>query len=90
VRFTELPATVPEDMVFLLKQQCNQGSVLDMTGKEPFVFKSGDEVEITAGSFKGLQAIIKEQKGEDRVVLLLTLLGKEQAMELPLGLVKPT
>ena len=47
-------------------------------------------MEITAGSFKGIQAIIKEQKGEDRVVLLLTLLGKEQAMEVPIHQVKPS
>lgn len=89
VRFAEMPAKVPADLVRLLQAQCDEGDIVDMTGKEPHVFRRGDGVEITAGSFKGIQAIIKEQKGEDRVVLLLTLLGKEQAVEVPIHQVKP-
>jgi transcriptional antiterminator RfaH len=90
VRFTEMPAKVPGDLINLLRAQCSDGNVVDMTGKEPHVFRQGDGVEITAGSFKGIQAVIKEQKGEDRVVLLLTLLGKEQALEVPIHQVKPS
>jgi len=50
----------------------------------------GDGVEITVGCFKGIQAVIKEQKGEDRVVLLETLLGKDKAMEVNIHQVKPS
>jgi len=88
VRFSEHPAIVPANIIELLQQQCVNGSILDTTRDEPFVFKSGDNVEITAGSFKGLQAIIAEQKGEDRVLLFLTLLGKQQALEVPISQVK--
>jgi transcriptional antiterminator RfaH len=90
VRFAEMPAKVPGDLVKLLRAQCNDGNIVDMTGKEPHVFRRGDGVEITQGSFRGIQAIIKEQKGEDRVVLLLNLMGQEHAMEMPIHQVKPS
>jgi transcriptional antiterminator RfaH len=90
VRFTEMPAKVPEGLIGLLQAQCDAGSIVDLTGKEPQVFRQGDGVEITEGSFRGIQAIIKEQKGEDRVVLLLNLMGQEHAVEMPLLQVKPS
>ena len=67
---------------------CTEDHIVDTTGDRPYVFKSGDNVEITEGSFKGLQAIIAEQKGEDRVLLFLTLLGKQQALEIPISQIK--
>lgn len=88
VRFADLPAIVPASIIGLLKGQCVDDNILDITGDEPFVFKSGDSVEITEGSFKGLQAIIAEQKGEDRVLLFLNLLGKQQTLEIPISQVK--
>lgn len=90
VRFSEMPARVPEDLLQILRQHCDDKGILDTTLKHPFVYCAGDAVEITAGSFKGVQAIIKEQKGEDRVILLMTLLGQEQAMEMPIEQVKST
>ena len=88
VRFSDLPAVVPEEIILLLQAQCQAGNVLDTTVSQPYVFKPGDNVEITEGSFRGLQAIIAEQKGEDRVLLLLTLLGTEQTLEIPINQVK--
>jgi transcriptional antiterminator RfaH len=88
VRFTEMPAKVPQVLIEALKMQCDESGTLDITREKPFVFEAGDLVEVTAGSFKGLQAIISEQKGEDRVILLLNLLGKEQAIEIPIKQVK--
>jgi transcriptional antiterminator RfaH len=88
VRFADMPTIVPETIINTLKNQCQEGNILDVTLDEPFVFRPGDNVEITEGSFKGLQAIIAEQKGEDRVILLLNLLGKEQALEIPISQIK--
>ena len=39
-------------------------------------FKSGDKVEITEGVFKNCIAIFKSFKSEERVVLLMNLMGK--------------
>jgi len=90
VRFSELPAIVPDSLVNMLKSQCQEGSIIDTTDTEPFVYKQGEEVEITEGSFRGLRAIIKEQVGEDRVLLFMNLLGKEQELEVSIGHLKST
>ena len=90
VRFTELPAKVPDTLISALKSQCVEDNIIDTTEDKPFVYEKGDEIEITEGSFRGIRAIIKEQVAEDRVLLLLTLLGKEQELEISLNQVKST
>ncbi len=90
VRFTDMPAKVPDSLIEALRSQCVQDNIIDTTEEKPFVFEKGDEIEITEGSFRGITAIIKEQVAEDRVLLLLTLLGKEQELEMSLNQVKST
>lgn len=90
VRFSDMPAKVPDTLVEDLRSQCVQDNIIDTTKEKPFVFKKGDEIEITEGSFRGISAIIKEQVAEDRVLLLLTLLGKEQELEISLNQFKST
>ena len=88
VRFTELPAVVPESLIEMLRSQCQDGNIIDTTEDHPFIFEHGEEIEITEGSFRGIRAIIKEQVGEDRVLLFLNLLGKEQELEVSLSQIK--
>ena len=88
VRFTDMPAKVPDPLIDGLRNQCVQENIIDTTEEKPFLFKKGDEIEITEGSFRGITAIIKEQVAQDRVLLLLTLLGKEQELEISLNQVK--
>ena len=90
VRFTDMPARVPDTLIEALRSQCIEENIIDITKDRPFVFDKGDEIEITDGSFRGLKAIIKEQVAEDRVLLLITLLGKEQELEISLTQVKST
>lgn len=90
VRFTDMPAKVPGSLIEGLRSQCVRDNIIDTTEEKPFVFEKGDEIEITEGSFRGITAIIKEQVAEDRVLLLLTLLGKEQELEISLNQVKST
>ena len=88
VRFTELPAVVPNELISDLKSHCIDENIIDITAKRPFVYEKGDEIEISEGSFKGIRAIIKEQVAQDRVLLLLNLLGKEQVLEVSLNQIK--
>jgi len=88
VRFTDMPAKVPDSLIEELRSQCIEDNIIDTTKDRPFVFEKGDEIEITEGSFRGLKAIIKAQVAEDRVLLLLNLLGKEQELEISLNQVK--
>jgi len=90
VRFTDMPAKVPDCLIKALQSQCIEDNIIDTTEDRPFVFEKGDEIEITEGSFRGLKAIIKEQVAEDRVLLLMTLLGREQELEISLTQVKST
>ena len=43
-------------------------------------FKSGDKVQITDGVFKNCVAIFKSSKAEERVILLMNILGQQQAI----------
>jgi transcriptional antiterminator RfaH len=88
VRFAEMPAVVPDEIIVMLRSHCNDEGIIDTTQERPFVYKEGDEVEITEGSFRGIRAIIKVQVAEDRVLLLLDLLGKKQQLEVSIGQIK--
>ena len=43
-------------------------------------FKSGDKVQITDGVFKNCIAIFKSYKSDERVLLLMNLLGQQQKL----------
>ena len=89
VRFSEFPAEVPEMLIKHLKEQANSEGVIDKTGEIQSIFKAGDLVTITDGSFIGLEAVIKEQDGDQRVKILISMLGQQQSIKLPLSAVSP-
>lgn len=70
VRFGQLPALVPDEVITQLHQQPTD-IILDPQTPYP-----GDSVVITEGAFEGLQAIFTEPDGEMRSILLLKLLNK--------------
>lgn len=71
VRFGAEPKPVPDVIVeTLLCSAANAGE-----SAEP-LFKPGDPVTIVSGGFAGLKAVFQAEKGTDRVILLLDLLGR--------------
>ncbi|WP_148254749.1 transcription/translation regulatory transformer protein RfaH [Aidingimonas lacisalsi] len=48
-------------------------------------FRAGDAVEITEGPFRDLQAVFQSQKGEERAIVLLNMLHKQQRLEMPIS-----
>lgn len=79
--FGSTPLKVSTHLIEALKQ-----------GIQPFtetVFKAGDQVLIDEGPFKGLKAIFETKKGEERVILLLNLLQKQQRIEVATRVVRP-
>ncbi|WP_108125544.1 transcription termination/antitermination NusG family protein [Saccharospirillum mangrovi] len=78
------PLVVSDAIVASVIKQCQ---VLNNEAPEPEL-KAGTVVTITEGCFKHLQAIVQMTRGEDRVVLLLQLLSKEQRLELPIKAVQ--
>ena len=79
VRFGLNFAQVPDTVIKFLKAN-------ELINKEKFNnlnrFKSGDKIQITDGVFKNCVAIFKSSKSEERVLLLLNLLGQQQAINI--------
>lgn len=50
---------------------------------------SGDEVEITAGPFKGLQGIIQRKKNNFRLILNIECLSRSLALDIEADMVQP-
>ena len=77
VRFGLNFAQVPDTVIKFLKSN-------ELINKEKFInlkrFKSGDKVQITEGVFKNCVAIFKSSKPQERVVLLMNILGQQQSI----------
>ena len=75
VRFGLSYAKIPDNIIeFIKTNQLNTAEKLKNINK----FKSGDKVQITDGVFKNCIAIFKSFKSDERVILLMNLLGQQQ------------
>lgn len=82
VRFGGVPTKVPEAVVA-------QFQALEASPKTPKAqFEEGATVEITDGPFAGLSAVYKLRKGEDRCLVLLEMMGKQQQLEVHASAIK--
>ncbi len=86
VRFSEKPAVVPDEIIESLRrtEDCNKG--LRYLNNLPF--KPGDNVLIDTGPLAGLQAIFLAEKGQDRVVILFDMLGRENRATVELDVLR--
>lgn len=79
VRFGLNFALVPDNVIELIK--ANQ-----VLSKEKLKnlqkFKSGDKVQVSEGVFKNCVAIFKSFKPNERVILLLNILGQQQTINI--------
>ena len=75
VRFGLNSAQVPDD---IRVNQANSEEKLKKLSK----FKKGDKVQITDGVFKNCIAIFKSYKSEERIILLMKVLGQQQAINI--------
>ena len=77
VRFGLSYAKIPDNIIeFIKTNQLNTAEKLKNINK----FKSGDKVQITDGVFKNCIAIFKSYKSDERVILLMDLLGQQQKL----------
>jgi transcriptional antiterminator RfaH len=79
VRFGLSFAVVPNEIIDMIKIQQQQTI-------EKFIsihsHQEGDNIEIKTGVFKGQQAIFKNYNSQERVVVLLKLIGRQREIEL--------
>ena len=76
VGFGSMPLPLDNGLIAHLQQRTT-------TTAEP-AFEIGDSVRITAGGFAELDAIFMAMEGEQRVILLLNMLNRQQQVSLPL------
>lgn len=82
VTFNHMPAIVPQSIIDGLRYQCQK---INSEIPAP-LFKRGQRVIIQDGCFKNLEAIVAASCGEERVILLLNLLNREQTIEFPVDI----
>jgi transcriptional antiterminator RfaH len=82
VRFNNFPLPVADGIVEQIRRRIEGRPI-----REPYL-KSGDPVVITEGSFSGVEAIFVASAGEERVMLLLTILQSEQTLNFPIASVR--
>ena len=83
VSFGHEPLAVDDALVQLLRDQACRS---DGAGPQVNVyFRAGETVEITDGPFRDLKAVFESHKGEERAVVLLTMLHKQQRLEMPVA-----
>jgi len=73
----QLPTTLPDALIEGIRDRC------EAIPHQPLI-EPGSRVRICEGSFKDMEAIFLSQDGDERVILLLTLLQREARITLPL------
>lgn len=87
VRFGSEPALVPDSIVAELRGRADTATGLHRL--DGHALEHGAAVSVISGVFAGLDGIFEREVGEQRVVVLLRLLGQETAVRVPSGFVCP-
>lgn len=82
VRFNAYPLAVQDEIVEQIRTRSRGGAV-----QQPYL-KPGDPVRVMEGAFSGLDAIFICDDGDERVVLLLNILQREQTLTFPVKAVR--
>ncbi|UAW99463.1 transcription/translation regulatory transformer protein RfaH [Halopseudomonas nanhaiensis] len=81
VTFCDRPVAVPGDIIVDIRQRL-------ATNKAQPLFESGCKVTVSDGPFRDIEAVFCKADGEDRAVILLNLLQREQLLHIPLRALK--
>lgn len=85
VRFSGQPKPVDDAFVDSLRQSLGQDNFLDLTPNYTKKFAVGQKVQVLEGAFSGFISEISALKSEDRVLVLLDVLGSRRKVELPVS-----
>lgn len=73
LRFGDQPVTVAEQLVEDIRQRSQHAAAAPQ-------LKPGEQVELAAGPFKDYQAIFHSYSGEERAIILVSLLGQQNRL----------
>jgi transcriptional antiterminator RfaH len=88
VRFGREVAAVPARVIEQLRQRADPASGLHMLHQPRL--SAGAGVRVVGGAFEGMEGIFQRHCGDERVFVLLTLLGQETRVCLPADAVAST
>lgn len=88
VRFGDEPAVVPTTFIETLMKSQDQLKGCHVSTEE--LFEQGTTVEVVKGPLSGIQGIVKCDKGDDRVILLLNILGRENELSVSRNSLTPS
>jgi transcriptional antiterminator RfaH len=82
VRFREYPVPLPDAIVEGIRERLARGIT-----RVPYL-QPGEHVRITGGAFSDLEAIFVANACQERVVLLMNILNREQHVSFPVATVR--
>lgn len=87
VRFGQVLRPVPDNIIAYLKQV--EDPETHQREDDLPRHRAGDKLEVLEGPFAGLKGIYQMPKGDDRALLLLTLLGRPTKIAFPTEALSP-
>lgn len=88
VRFGKQLATLPERVIETIDRRRDPETGLIKL--DPVPVRVGDKVKVFDGPLAGLQGIFRARKGENRALLLMSMLGTESTVEVDAMLLQKT
>lgn len=86
VRFGMFPSPVPEDLIETLRARDNESGVQEVPMHE---FNEGQRVRIEEGPFMGYEGIFLARTSEERVLILLDIVGKAARAQIDIEYLGP-
>lgn len=73
---------VPDNVITAIQNRSDEFGVIDDKQR---ALKPGQKVRIGSGTMQGMEAIFKQNNGNDRAVLLMNIMGAERAVIVPVS-----
>lgn len=86
VTFGKQPIAVADELIEQLRKRLH--NQLTETPRDSLALEPGDQVRITSGSYKELEAIFLSHDGGERIVILLQLLHREHTLSVPIAAIE--
>jgi transcriptional antiterminator RfaH len=83
----ETPVPVPEAVVKEIERRCDADGYVVLA--RHLDLKRGAKIRIDSGPFAAYEAIFEAQRDADRIVALLSLMGREVVVQVPIRAVMP-
>jgi transcriptional antiterminator RfaH len=86
VKFGMHTSIVPEALIELLAERCDEEGIQDVTSAE---FRNGEAVRVMEGPMTGLEGVFLAKTSSDRVLVLLDIVGKHTRVSMATEKLEP-